>query len=80
LQRHYGGDPVAWFESVPLRLLYAYATMLPRLRAEESMRRVTEMQVGEGKLTEEATGEIWDAWRDAAEPGRQEELADPFYF
>lgn len=63
-----------------MRYLCAYATMLPRLRAEESMRRVTEAQVGGGHLSEDSASDIWEAWKDAAEPGREEVVANGFFF
>jgi len=50
--------------------------MLPRLRAEESMRAVTEIQLGEGQLTDESRDEIWQAWTEAAYPGVEAEIAD----
>lgn len=63
-----------------MRVLNAYAAMLPRLRAEESMRRVTEGQVASGALTPESADEIWGAWRDAAYPGEEEAQGDdPFW-
>ena len=65
---------------MPLRWLNAYAEMLPRLRAEESMRTVTEIQLGEGRLTDESRDEIWEAWQEAADTGRMVvEAEDPFW-
>lgn len=44
------------------------------------MRAVTEIQLGEGRLTDESRDEIWEAWQEAADPGRViEEAQDPFW-
>lgn len=67
---------MAWF-SIPLRILQMYLAMLPRLRAEESIRAVTEAQVATGKGDE--VQEIWDAWREAAFPDSGEVEASAFY-
>jgi hypothetical protein len=75
LQRFFGGRLEEWLE-LPLRWLNAYAEMLPRLRAEESMRAVTEIQLGEGRLTDESRDEIWAAWQEAADPGHETVIAE----
>jgi len=67
-----------WLE-IPLRWLNAYATMLPRLRAEESLRAVTEIQVGSGRLTEDSSEEIWDAWHDTAYPDSEIDDTEQFW-
>jgi hypothetical protein len=42
------------------------------------MRAVTEIQLGEGRLTEESRDDIWGAWQEAADPGSVvEEVQDP---
>ncbi|MEZ5790509.1 MAG: hypothetical protein R3D34_06870 [Nitratireductor sp.] len=38
LQRFYGGNPRDWLETLPLALVRAFARMLPRLEAEETLR------------------------------------------
>ncbi len=44
------------------------------------MRAVTEIQLGEGRLTDESRDEIWEAWQEAADPGREEvEAEDSFW-
>lgn len=67
-----------WLE-MPLRWLNVYITMLPRLRAEQSMRRVTELQLGTRQLTDESASEIWDAWQNAANPDKEDEEASDFW-
>lgn len=37
LQRFYGGDPRQWLETMPIAMVSAYAAMLPRLEAEETL-------------------------------------------
>jgi len=64
---------------MPLRWLNAYITMLPRLRAEQSMRGVTELQLGTRQLTDESAEEIWGAWREAANPDKEDEEASDFW-
>jgi len=54
--------------------------MLPRLRAEESMRRVTENQVAAGALEKDSADDIWQAWRESAYPEEEEIDVDPFWF
>lgn len=67
---------------MPLRELSAYLTMLPRLRAEESMRRVTEQQVASGALTTESADAIWQEWEQSARPDEaagEGSFADPYW-
>ena len=67
-----------WLE-MPLRWLNVYITMLPRLRSEKSMRRVTELQLGTRQLTDESAGELWAAWEDLAYPDKDEEEVSDFW-
>jgi hypothetical protein len=60
-------------------MLGAYLTMLPRLRAEESVRSVTEQQLASGSMDRDDAEDIWDAWQESIYPGAREE-SDPFWF
>jgi hypothetical protein len=64
---------------MPLRWLNAFITMLPRLRAEQSIRRVTELQLGTRQLTDESASEIWEAWQNAANPDKEDEEVSDFW-
>lgn len=66
MQRFYGGEIEGWFD-LPIRYLNAYTAMLPRLRAEESIRRVQELQLASGAMKEEGADETWQAWMDEAQ-------------
>ena len=50
-------------------VLGAYVAMLPRLQAEESLRRVAELQAAHPELDADARREILDAWQGQAQPG-----------
>ncbi len=44
------------------------------------MRAVTEIQLGEGRLTDESRDEIWQAWEEAAYQGEEiEDAADSMW-
>lgn len=72
MQQFYGGEPEGWF-NLPIRYLNAYTAMLPRLRAEESIRRVQELQLASGAMDKEDAGRTWQGWIDAANPEEAEE-------
>lgn len=56
-------------------LLEAYAVMLPRLQAQESLRRVTEHALGSGSLKQSAADEIMREWK--REAGIKPQLMTP---
>ena len=60
--RYYGGEPWTWLAVTPLALVRAHVAMLPRLRAEESMRLAEATAVGAGTLTREASRDIVRQW------------------
>lgn len=62
LQSWYGGDPMVWFD-MPLGVLRAYATMLPRLMAERWLESVAVIQVGTGSVTKESATSTVRSWR-----------------
>lgn len=67
---------MAWLV-MPMRLLRGYIVALPRLRAEESIRRVSETRVAQGV---EGADEVFEAWLDEAGREKEEKDADGFYF
>ena len=56
-----------WLE-MPMRWLNAYIAMLPRLRAEDSIRRVQEGEIAAGTMDKGAAEETWRAWQEQADP------------
>ena len=63
---------------MPMRWLNAFTTMLPRLRAEESIRRVQEAQLAAGTMDKDSADETWRAWQEQANPGSGEDDEDDF--
>lgn len=51
-------------------LFHAYAAMLPRLQAEESLRRVTEYAIGSGAADKHERQRVMRAWERHAEGPR----------
>ena len=47
--------------------------MLPRLRAEESIRRVQELQLASGAMDKESAEQTWQGWIDSANPDEAKE-------
>ena len=77
LQRFYrAGDPGAWLK-LPLNLLNAFLAYIPVLQARESLRRVTEFQVGGGLLDRRAAERVIDGWEQKAGFGDEDEGALP---
>lgn len=64
---------------MPMRWLNAFITMLPRLRAEESIRRVQEAQLASGVMDKGSAEETWQAWVAQASPGETEEEEEEDY-
>lgn len=56
-----------------MRWLNAFTAMLPRLRAEESIRRVQEAQLASGAMNGDSADETWQAWQEQANPGAAED-------
>lgn len=65
---------MSWLE-VPVPLLAALAERLPRLQAEDSMRRATENAYGAGTMRDDDRKALWRSWRDEA--GYTECLSTP---
>ena len=61
---------------MPMRWLNAFSAMLPRLRAEESIRRVQEAEIAAGTMDKEGAEATWQAWQEQANPGMAEEYED----
>lgn len=76
-ERYKAGDPLVWLE-MPMRWLNAFTTMLPRLRAEESIRRVQEAQLASGTMDKDSAEETWRAWQEQANPGAAEDDEDDY--
>lgn len=64
LQATYGGDPMGWF-AMPICVLEAYVTMLPRVRAEQSMRQAEVVLYGTATASKESRAAIYRGWRSA---------------
>jgi hypothetical protein len=56
---------VSWLHT-PLPVVASFAAMLPRLEAEDSMRRATEIAVGTGSLKRDALSKVRRDWQRAA--------------
>lgn len=54
-----------------LPLFEAYARMVPRLSAQNSLRAATETALGSGAMKKEHAAEIQRGWARAAEPRRR---------
>jgi hypothetical protein len=52
---------MSWLNT-PLPVVAAYARMLPRLEAEGSMRRATEIGAGTGSLSRGDARQLWSDW------------------
>jgi len=63
---------------MPMRWLNAFTTMLPRLRAEESIRRVQEAQLAAGMMDKDGAEETWRSWLEQADPGRFEDEEEDY--
>lgn len=62
LQAFYAGsDPLAWLQ-IPLKWLRAYIDQLPRLQAQQSMQRVTEIAIGTGNMEKRDKERILRQW------------------
>lgn len=62
-----------------MRLLRGYIAMIPRIRAEESIRRVSELRIAAGNS--DSAAEVWEAWlKDAGIEHDVEAEADSSWF
>lgn len=60
-----------------MRWLAVYWTMLSRLQAEESLRRVMELQAATPEVEQRARERIVKSWQRLAEPEREAEKLTP---
>ena len=60
----YGGDPMRWLAETPVAVAQACWTMLPRIRARQSLRAVHVAGIGAGTIKPERVLAQWE--RDAA--------------
>jgi hypothetical protein len=63
---------------MPMRWLNAFLRTLPRLRAEESIRRVQEGQIASGAMDKGSAEETWRSWLEQADPGRFEDEEEDY--
>lgn len=70
LQRFYGGELMAWLTRVPIGLMRACLTMLPRLQAEEALTARTAVALGTGSYERSDAREITDTWLQQAQAPR----------